>query len=432
MFDPGHILVDLCERRCERLTVTVCNTRTARVANELVKPESRQNARRLIGLVYGLCPLAHLNAFDAARGAAKGISVAELRERTLAFGESALMLEALTENLRVMTLEVQTLLPAGPRITDDITNAKRFGSLRGKVQTLVHVASAMDPLAASDDGHAWTQAAEVVDQVLPGLTDAFRDMLFGMTPEAWLETATASPEAMLDWAKAHSDRLPAAAWLVHVAERGPRWGAVDCERLPAAPVIMDELGSRMLSESGFALAPRLQHRPRLTGAFARMEHAAIFRPFSRRGPDALTLTAARLFECALALRLLEGGAQSRMRRFAGLEAAGTPLVASALTSEGAVGTAESARGLLAHALTLDADGLPAALAITSPTEWQFAPEGSAARVAAEIVRRLCGEGPKCERCRQALEQTLKEALFGLDACVPVVFQHRANGGQPHA
>ena len=54
-----------------------------------------------------------------------------------------------------------------------------------------------------------------------------------------------------------------------------------------------------------------------------MEHAAIFRPFSRRGPDALTLTAARrLFECTLALRLLEGGAQSRMRRFVGLRSRG--------------------------------------------------------------------------------------------------------------
>lgn len=446
MFDPGHILVDLCTRRDERLTVTVCNTRSARVAEELVKPATRANARRLIGLVYGLCPLAHLNAFDAARAAALGRTVGELRARTLAFGESALMLEALTENLRVLTLEVQNLLPAGPRVTDNIGNAKRFGALRGRVQTLVHVASAMDPLAGLDDNPttddakkracAWAQAAEVVDQMLPDLTTAFRDMLFGMTPEAWLTEAATSEDALLGWAEAHRDTLPAAHWIAHLAKRPAGWGAIGCERLPASAKILDELGSRMLSETGFALAPRLSHRPRLTGAYARMEHAAIFRPFSRRGPDAMSLAAARLFECALGLRLLEGDHAARARRFTTLEAAGTPLVAAAPTTEGAVGCAESARGLLAHAVTLDEDRLPEHLAITSPTEWQFAPEGPAARVASELVRRLCGES-KTECCREllsqnSLEQQLKEALFGLDACVPVVFQHRANGGPLHA
>ena len=124
----------------------------------------------------------------------------------------------------------------------------------------------MDPLAASDDGHAWTQAAEVVDLVLPGLIDAFRDMLFGMTPEAWLETATASPEAMLDWAKAHSSAFRRRVMLVHVAGARPPLGRRRLRAPPAAPVIMDELGSRMLSNRALpraaATAPAAPHRGR--------------------------------------------------------------------------------------------------------------------------------------------------------------------------
>lgn len=431
MFDPGHILVDLCERRDERIVVTICNTRTAQVAHQLMQPASRANARRLISLVYGLCPIAHLCAFDAARAAAAGVNMTELRRRTAAFPESALALEAMIENLRVMTLEVEHLLPDAPHVTADLAHAKRLGSLRGRLQTIVHMLGALDPLRTNDP-EAWIEAHESIDQAAPEIREAFGSMLFGMPADAWLSGPGRHPQALRAWAQAHAGELPAAAWLHKASSHGESWGAVSCELLPTALQVMDELGARMLSEQGFALAPRWQHSPRLTGAYARMAHSALFKPFAERGPDAFTLSAARLMECALGPRLLQGGMHARMKRFDALEAAGTPLAACARTSEGAVGTAESARGLLTHAIATDAQGEPERLAITSPTEWQFAPEGPAARVAADLVRRLCGDTPKGERCRHLLEQNLREALFGLDACVPVVFQHRSTGGPDHA
>lgn len=432
MFDAGHILVDLCERRDERLAVTVCNTRTGEIPMNLMKPASRANARRLMSLVYGLCPLAHLNAFDAARAAARGISAGELRDMTEGFSESALVAEALVENLRVMTLSLEQLLPAGPRIAESVETAKRFGALRGKILALVRLAGSLDPLACGALPQDWDDANNLLNDAAAELAAAFEAMLFGMHPEKWLAGPAADPAALEAWADEFRAKLPAAAWIAHVEAMGGHWGAVECSLLPRAPAVMEELGARMLLEQGFALAPRWRGTTRLTGAYARAASSERFKPFAERGPDAFTLAAARLMETALGLTLLDGSASVRCRRFFALEAAGTPCTASAKTAEGFVGTAESARGLLTHAVSVDDMHEPVRLVITSPTEWQFAPEGPAARAAARYVKSRSAVDLKDPAERSALEARLREVLFGLDACVPILFQHRTNGGPLHA
>ena len=73
-----------------------------------------------------------------------------------------------------------------------------------------------------------------------------------------------------------------------------------------------------------------------------------------------------------------------------------------------------------HAVKLSPSGELQTLRITSPTEWQFSPNGAGQRMASLAAKTFLY--PKDDMDDRAkLENAVERALFGLDACVPTVF-----------
>ena len=70
--DEAAIHIHVLPKSCGKASVCVSSTRTNGIARMLATPEHRSNARRLITLLYGLCPIAHVTAFDSASVAARG------------------------------------------------------------------------------------------------------------------------------------------------------------------------------------------------------------------------------------------------------------------------------------------------------------------------------------------------------------------------
>ena len=111
IIDDASIRVHIKSKPCSRATAVVSSTRTNAVARAASLPENRGKVRRMLTLLYGLCPLAHLAAFEGALSAARGedekLDGSKLeRQRLLA---DAVRLEGLTENLRVLLLEASRL-----------------------------------------------------------------------------------------------------------------------------------------------------------------------------------------------------------------------------------------------------------------------------------------------------------------------------------
>lgn len=72
IIDDASIRVHIKSKPCSRATAVVSSTRTNAVARSASLPENRGKVRRMLTLLYGLCPLAHLAAFEGALSAARG------------------------------------------------------------------------------------------------------------------------------------------------------------------------------------------------------------------------------------------------------------------------------------------------------------------------------------------------------------------------
>lgn len=436
MIDPGAIEVTVCAKG-GRIALSLTNARTDAAARLIAAPANRAKARRLFTMLYGLCPAAHLACFDAAKARALGRAESVRRAADGGFVEAAILLEGVVETLRVLLMEASHLL--GRRLEPE--DARTLGALRSGVATLAEHMLAMDPFAyeSQAEGGALVfnpvrleAARETARSVEAGARALAEKRLFGMTPAAVLSELS-SYEALEAWAARAAEppaASPAAALLARFLSRSADFGEIESPMLPSrtekeSERFADELLHRMLHEPGFDLAPFWGGSPCLTGAAARMRRhplAAAMR--RRRGLSPSTLLAARILETALGLELA--------RRYCWPEKAGgaelpnyepmSPLPGSLLwtyspASGIALALAETGRGLLAHALRLAPDGSIAELKITSPTEWQFAPYGPGQRMLLAISKHV--KEPRTPEERQAIEQDIRETLFGLDACVPL-------------
>ena len=134
--------------------------------------------------------------------------------------------------------------------------------------------------------------------------------------------------------------------------------------------------------------------------------------------------AARIVETAEVLRAYRACTMCREARDEALEAgdAFTHILSASSPADGTgICLVETARGLLAHAAAVSAQGELTALRITSPTEWQFSPNGPGQRIARPVVKEL--RFPQNDLERRKLEVRVRRALFALDACVPITFAY---------
>ena len=107
--DEAAIHIHVLPKPCGKASVCVSSTRTNGIARMLASPEHRANARRLITLLYGLCPIAHLTAFDSALLAARGRPSEKRGSAFARLPETAVTAEAIVENLRVLVCESEKL-----------------------------------------------------------------------------------------------------------------------------------------------------------------------------------------------------------------------------------------------------------------------------------------------------------------------------------
>ena len=454
MIDPGAIHICVGMKPTGRISLSLTNTRTPAAARLIAAPENQPRARRLVTLLFGLCPIAQLVAFDTARAAA--LDCPSPVERTGRLAELAVVLEAIVETIRVLVAD------AG-RITGILHSpeaGRRIGRMRAQLSLLTETLLAIDPCAHNGSEKTAEQALVEVTKTAEKLKrgfDAAGTLLAEVDAIAQTEIYGTSPDrfdlehdslAKLEaWARSASDFRAAARLLTTELDR-PRG---ECEiEMPLLPVrnekttaaFAEELLNRMLFETGFELSPFWQGTPRLTGTLSRMRdaHPAVRTLMTERGISPASLLGSRLLELAVAIRHAKRLLALCRKPFNGphgissansevplqtLHAYQSSIVWSLAEEEGkfreAISLVETARGLLAHAVRLEADGTVSRLRITSPTEWQFAAYGAGQRMLMALARSCFADYTPVSR--KDVEAAVRRALFGLDPCVPLEFAY---------
>lgn len=455
--DEAAIHIHVLPKPCGKASVCVSSTRTNGIARMLASPEHRANARRLITLLYGLCPIAHLTAFDSALLAARGRPSEKRGSAFARLPETAVTAEAIVENLRVLICESEKLeartallggfaapqegrppLPLTPILGKE--EHRQIGALRARLALIAQLLVRLDPHSEEGpDPALFQRLLDALSALLAEARTAASRLLFGMEPEEFLKNLHDRRFDLRGWAESHAGTIPAAHLLLSLLAE-PRPPEADVQFLPERSEIMtpdfaEEIAYRLLNDSGFDMAPFWQGAPRLTGALSRMRNNPAVRDLLiSEGISPAALTGARIVETAC----LFARAKALLDLSAGLidrampkEGESAPLSTSeedgrnvlwTYGPEAGIGISfvETARGLLMHAVKLIPSGELQTLRITSPTEWQFSPNGAGQRMASLAAKAFLY--PKDDMDDRAkLENAVERALFGLDACVPTVF-----------
>lgn len=455
--DEAAIHIHVLPKPCGKASVCVSSTRTNGIARMLAANEHRANARRLITLLYGLCPIAHLTAFDGALLAARGHPSEKRGSAFARLPEAAVTAEAIVENLRVLVcesekLEARTALLGGFAATQEgkpplpLTpilgqeEHRQIGALRARLALIAQLLVKLDPHAEEGpDPAPFQRLLDALSALLAEARTAASRLLFGMDPAEFLKNLHERRFDLRGWAESHAGTIPAAHLLLSLLAE-PRPPEADVQFLPErsetmTPDFAEEIAYRLLNDSGFDMAPFWQGAPRLTGALSRMRNNPAVRDLLiSEGISPVALTGARIVETACfferAKALLDLSARL-IDRAMPKEGESAPLSTSeedgrnvlwTYGPEAGIGISfvETARGLLMHAVKLSPSGELQTLRITSPTEWQFSPNGAGQRMASLAAKTFLY--PKDDMDDRAkLENAVERALFGLDACVPTVF-----------
>lgn len=411
MIDAGSISVIV--RPGAPLRVSLENTRPAGLFDRLAKT-SGAGLRRLATMVYTLCPVAHLTALDAAQRALGGMSEEERRRLDGGFSERAVMLEALLENARVLSLDADRLAPGAKR---DPALLRSLGAWRAKAGEITQALLGFEPLAREPNTAEITSADKLISIIAADIGGFLASAVYGMAPDAFYRTVN-DRGALADWAQ--KTDTPAARLMREYLLLPDSFGRIDLDALPSlgSPCVRafaEEIFHRLRDEPGFDMAPVWKSVPAITGAVTReISHPLLAGYSLEAGINAAVLLAARLLDTAsfwsrLNRRSIEG------------EPDVNPIV-TYCTDEGLPGAAamlETARGLLTHATgsRRDESGVAVFHAVTSPTEWQFSPSGPGLQAVTSALKCAAHRDP--QPTADGWRRTVRLALFGLDACVPV-------------
>ncbi len=387
--NTGAVVVRVQTRASCCPQVTVENNRPTGLIEKLLQSDAH-NVRRNVGMLYGLCPIAHLAALDGS--AATALVPPQLLRR-------AVTLEAVAENLRMF-------ITAGADIAQmptDIAALRELGGIRAVLMgVLAALISAPDKeaLAKAEEGIVLAQSRlpALFAHALLADSEAFLALECPADFDAWLDASTSPARALLKALNA----LPA------------HFGCVTVPFLPHGDAALKETLLLALSQDpSLEMNPRLAGKAALTGALSRTHKVPLLQALvAERGVTPLTLTLARLRETLTLGAALAAGNTA--------EEALLNVTVFRTDSGSSITLVESARGLLAHARgATQHDGLPAFYRVTSPTEWQFAKAGAAqeALESALSCTPLPKEGEVAEQ--RALASLTETALFGLDPCVPI-------------
>jgi coenzyme F420-reducing hydrogenase alpha subunit len=321
-------------------------------ASRLLEGQPWPAAQATVPLLFSICgraqAVAAAGAIEAALGAAPGEAVALQRELLLAA-------EMIQEYAWRILLDLPALLGQAPQ-------AEGFAALRRELQ------GALPPGGVNSAW--WCEAAtpqglERWRQVSAGIGALLDRHVYGMAPGAWLElTPGSGPARWLDSGTTAAARALARLWPSPLGRSAVP--LLPCR--PAGEWALD-LGERLAADAAFPAAPTWRGAPAETGALARSAALPLIAAALRDTGNTVALRLlARLAELALLAGRLAGLARGEIgARWSGAAAAG---------AGAALGTAETARGILLHFVRLDGEGRVTTYRIVAPTEWNFHPQGA--------------------------------------------------------
>ncbi|MBL8341340.1 MAG: nickel-dependent hydrogenase large subunit [Rubrivivax sp.] len=373
-------------------------------AGRLLHGRAADDAPRLLPALYALCGGAHRLAARHAVAAARG----EAASATGADAQ-ALQVDTLREHLRRLWLDGPRLLQAGPAgpgpsaagpAAGPGTTAPGSGEMAMMLARCPYLGSdaALDD-AAHAEGRRWVE-----------------QHVFGTDLDEWLAAWRIDPATVAQrwstYGQATASLVPwPARWLAAVRQRlGALVQAPQPLRAAADPQALMNLAALLRSQPGFALAPTMGGAPAETGCWTRLADPLAWPTASARAHPYAPLWmrhAARLADIAhlsgpFGARWLAQGALATGER------------------EG-LGWCEMARGLLVHWVRLGERGVIADYHVLAPTEWNFHPQGAAARwlVEAAAAHALAGGEAPAGPANAALLDVAQVRTFvaAYDPCV---------------
>jgi hypothetical protein len=221
-----------------------------------------------------------------------------------------------------------------------------------------------------------------VSAALTQLRRWLQDQVLHQSVGQWLAQHN-SPEALLDWCRAHSATL---APLRFLAACHTRANAIEPSAQPLNLLDPDQttqskqlrqVAHAIRHQAGFAQRPKWQGQCAETGAWTRLRHNPAPTGFCPAGKtSAWSRLASRWIEV---LELSSADLQPE---------SAAPLLSSGALALGdgqALAWTEMARGLLLHWVQLDSQARVQAYQVVAPTEWNFHPQGTLARALTQLA-----------------------------------------------
>lgn len=356
-----RIRLDLDSRRILQVAV---QPRSLPSLNTLLRGKPSEHALRVIPMLFSLCGRAQ------AAAAATALHAAAMQgEPAIPWQRERLVLEeALQELLWRLLLDL-------PRIL----------GMPGEIDLLARLRKGLAECATDDEPARKATLSRIEAEV--------KTALFG-DASATIDDCTDADTLIHRLLHAEGAM---SALLRHAWSAGD-WGDGGTPLMPhpAAQQMRDALARALADDVKFACRPHWSGLAVETGALARNRHHPALASLLQR--EGATIRA------RLLARLIQVG-----QLFDGLRASTPGTVRGAATTAGAgIGWVQTARGLLLHHVTLDAQGMIADYRVVAPTEWNFHPDGA-------FVRGLIGKpvsgGDEARLAAALLAQSL-------DPCVP--------------
>ncbi len=378
--EAGRVTLTLTLRQGTVTGVEVTSTRNP-FAARVLQGKRVDVALQTVPLMFSLCGNAQAACAVSAVEAAMDVTVPA---PTHALREALVGLESLGIHAWQVALDWPALLgfPAQPALLKDVNNAQR---------SLV--------TACCGGRVAWTVGGPAAAERLPDGATVTSHLerfvtVFGLPPpedvralEAWTHNPQPGPHAVRA-----------------VLQRGE--AALGTSGHPMLPALTaGVLDQALSSEDSFEAAPIWNGAPAETGPLARQyKHPLVAALAQEHGVGLLVRLVSRLLDAHATLQRVTG-------LLRGLERV-APTVAAPRHAHGhGVATVETARGTLAHAVTLEEDTI-SRWRVVAPTEWNFHPRGPIQH----ILRGLCADDGN------ALKDRARLLVLALDPCVEFVVE----------
>ncbi len=339
----------------------------------------------MLGQLFSVCAHAHRLVARLALAAAAASAGRDMQAS--AQERATLELETARDHLRTLALD----WPA------------HFGAAPADLGWL-----AQCPVALVAPGES--ASADAAQHSLQALHDWWERAVLHQDPAQWLQ-ACATPGALVQWCTQAAPVLPPARCLHQWATAAQ---ALESPCVALRPLrdgedtshqAMRRLGQAMLEQPDFAAQPLWLGRAAETGPWVREHNALADAP---QAVSAWQRLSARWTE-AVALSVGAAASPSRAMLSCG---------SVALEAGQAVAWCEMARGLLLHAVCVDANGAVQDYRVVAPTDWNFSPRGALAQTLATL------------RPTQTAQARLLTAAY--DACVPCLVASDMGSEVEHA